>query len=210
VPAWWILRRPKTRLERWIHSRPSLVSFRTARLRTYLELGGIRLCIFLPQAIVFYMTMLAFRIHVPLLVVVAVTPAILAAGGVPFTPTGLGPLQAVAIDEFARYTAASRVLAVFLALECGFVDLPSAAGTGVRWRICPGHPEVRTSSARANRIPAQHPQACGHRELNPHRPARDYALIEPSRAPQRRHRTIPGSRNFPQREHFTEVQRTNM
>jgi uncharacterized membrane protein YbhN (UPF0104 family) len=145
VAAWWMLRTPKTRIEKWLHTRPSLVSFRTARLRTYLELGAIRLGIFLPDAAIIYVAMRAFRIDVPFLIVLAVLPVIIAAGGVPFTPTGLGPMQAVAVYEFAQYATTSRVLATFLALSVALLlyRLPLGLGSaGVYARIIlkAGHP----------------------------------------------------------------------
>jgi uncharacterized membrane protein YbhN (UPF0104 family) len=117
VPAWWIWWTPRTRFERWLHNRPALVSFRTARPRTYLELGAIRIGIFVPQGFIFYVSMLAFHIHIPLLMVLAVTPAILAAGGVPFTPIGLGPLQAVAVHGFSQFASTTRVLAMYLSMS---------------------------------------------------------------------------------------------
>ncbi|HJU10176.1 MAG TPA: lysylphosphatidylglycerol synthase domain-containing protein, partial [Candidatus Binataceae bacterium] len=114
IAVWWIWRRRGTRIENWLRARPSLVSFRRANLRIYLELGLIRLGIFIPQGFIFYVCMAAFHTAVPMLTVLAVTPAILAAGGLPFTPVGLGPLQAVAVHEFAHFAPASRILAVFL------------------------------------------------------------------------------------------------
>jgi uncharacterized membrane protein YbhN (UPF0104 family) len=114
VPLWWIGRRRCTRIENWLRTRPALVSFRTANPRIYLELGLIRLGIFVPQGFIFYVCMAAFHTAVPMLMVLAVTPVILAAGGIPFTPVGLGPLQAVAVHEFAHFAPTSRVMAIFL------------------------------------------------------------------------------------------------
>jgi uncharacterized membrane protein YbhN (UPF0104 family) len=114
IAMWWMCRKPTTRFERWLHDRPALASFRNAKLRIYLELGAIRLGIFTPQALVFWICMAAFHIAVPLLTVFAATPAILAAGGLPFTPVGLGPLQAIAVHEFSRFASTGRILGVFL------------------------------------------------------------------------------------------------
>jgi hypothetical protein len=57
--------------------------------------------------------MAAFHTAVPMLTVHAVTPLILAAGGRPVTPVGFGPLQAVAVHQFAQFAPASRVMAIF-------------------------------------------------------------------------------------------------
>jgi uncharacterized membrane protein YbhN (UPF0104 family) len=114
VPIWWIGRRRWTRLERWVRTRPALVSFRTANPSIYLELGLIRLGIFIPQGFIFYVCMAAFHVGVPMLTVLAVTPAILAAGGLPLTPVGLGPLQAVAVHELAHFAPPGRILGAFL------------------------------------------------------------------------------------------------
>ncbi|MBV8774283.1 MAG: flippase-like domain-containing protein [Deltaproteobacteria bacterium] len=114
VLFWWIRRQRWTRLEKWVRTRPALVSFRTASPSIYLELSLIRLGIFVPQGFIFYVCMTAFHVGVPMLTVLAVTPAILAAGGLPFTPVGLGPLQAVAVHELAHFAPASRILGAFL------------------------------------------------------------------------------------------------
>jgi len=99
-------------------------------MRTYVELAAIRLGIFLPDAAIVYIVMRAFRIEVPFLVVLAVLPVIIAAGGVPFTPSGLGPMQAVAVYELAQYATASRVLATFLALGVALLVYRLPLGLG--------------------------------------------------------------------------------
>jgi uncharacterized membrane protein YbhN (UPF0104 family) len=152
IAAWWMFRTPTTRLEGWIYYRPSLVSFRTARARTYFELGAIRLAIFLPEALLLYIAMLAFHVHVPLLIFFAVFPLILAASGVPLTPTGLGPLQAVALYEFAQYASTSSILVSFLAMSVALLlyRLPlglGSAGAYARVILKSGHqpPSIHSS-----------------------------------------------------------------
>lgn len=117
IAAWWLWRTPTTRFERWLHERPSLVSFRTARPRTYLELAAIRLAIFVPQGFIFYVAMYAFHLNVELRLALAMTPAIIAAENAPVTPVGLGPLQLLAVHEFAKFSSAARVLAMFLSMS---------------------------------------------------------------------------------------------
>jgi uncharacterized membrane protein YbhN (UPF0104 family) len=97
-----------------LRTRPALVSFRRANLKIYLELCLIRAAIFVPQGFIFYVCMMAFHVAVPMAMVLAVTPAILAAGGLPFNPVGLGPLQAVAVHAFGRFAPTDRILAIFL------------------------------------------------------------------------------------------------
>jgi hypothetical protein len=117
IAAWWLWRTPTTRFERWLRERPALVSFRTARPLTYLELAAIRLGTFVPQGFFFYLAMLAFKIRVSMLTVLALTPAILVAENVPVTPVGLGPLQLLALHEFSRFGSAAQVLAMFLSMS---------------------------------------------------------------------------------------------
>ena len=66
---------------------------------------------------IYYVSMRPFYIRVPLSIVWAVTPAIIAAGGVPITPVGLGPLQAAAVGVFKNFASPTRVIAVYLALS---------------------------------------------------------------------------------------------
>ena len=144
IAAWWLWRRPTTRFERWLRNRPALVSFRTARLRVYLELGAIRLGMFVPQGFILYVAMLAFKIQVTLLTVLALTPAILIAGNVPITPVGLGPLQALAVHEFSRFASAPQVLAMFLSMSVLLLlyRLPlglGSAGAYARAVLASGH-----------------------------------------------------------------------
>jgi uncharacterized membrane protein YbhN (UPF0104 family) len=133
VAAWWLWRRPKNRYELWLRERPSLVSFRLANPRIYFTLALIRLGIFIPQAFTYYFGMKAFHLRVPLSLVCAVTPAIVAAGGTPLTPVGIGPLQAVAIEVFRGHASEARVLAAYLVMGAALMiyRLPlgvSAAG----------------------------------------------------------------------------------
>ena len=137
VAAWWLWRRPKNRFELWLRERPSLASFRLATPRIYLTLALIRLGIFIPQAFTYYFGMKAFHMRVPLSLVCAVTPAIVAAGGTPLTPVGIGPLQAVAMEVFRGHASEARVLAAYLAMGAALMvyRLPlgvSAAGAYTR------------------------------------------------------------------------------
>jgi uncharacterized membrane protein YbhN (UPF0104 family) len=130
IAAWWMWREPTYRLERWLHQRPALVSFRKANLSIYLTLILIRLGIFIPQGFVYYLSMRAFHIHIPLRIVLATAPAIIAAGGVPITPVGLGPLQAVAVQIFRHYASTARVMAAYLSLSAALLVYRLPLGLG--------------------------------------------------------------------------------
>jgi uncharacterized membrane protein YbhN (UPF0104 family) len=151
VAAWWRLRRPQNRIELWLRERPSLVSFRLANTRIYFTLALIRLGIFVPQAFTYYLGMKAFHLRVPLSLVCAVTPAIVAAGGTPVTPVGLGPLQAVAVEVFKGHASQARVLAAFLVMGAAlmFYRLPLGVGAASAYtRTVLNHARSDTASVK--------------------------------------------------------------
>lgn len=121
IAAWWRWRKPRFRLEKWIHDRPSLKAFREATLPIYAELLAIRFGILAPQGFLLWISFRAFHLHIPLAQVLAMSPAILAAGGAPITPSGLGPLQAVAVKAFSRFSPKAKIMAASLAF--GLVHL---------------------------------------------------------------------------------------
>jgi uncharacterized membrane protein YbhN (UPF0104 family) len=117
IAAWWMWREPRWRFERWLHDRPSLVSFRKTDLAVYGELLLIRLGIMAPQGFLFWLCMNAFDIHVPLLQVLALAPVIFSVAGVPITPVGLGLLQVVAVSGFSRFSSRSALFAMSFAFS---------------------------------------------------------------------------------------------
>jgi uncharacterized membrane protein YbhN (UPF0104 family) len=117
IAAWWMWREPRTRFERWLRARPSLVSFRKADLGIYGELLLIRFAIMAPQGLLFWVCMGAFGLHVPLVQVLALTPLIFGVGGLPVTPAGLGFLQAVAVSGFAGLAPEAPVFAMSFAFS---------------------------------------------------------------------------------------------
>jgi uncharacterized membrane protein YbhN (UPF0104 family) len=117
IAAWWMWREPRTRFERWLRSRPSLVSFREADLAIYGELLLIRFGIMAPQGIFLWVCMRAFDLNVPLIQVMALTPLVLSVAGLPVTPAGLGFLQLVAVDAFAGLAPQAPVFAMSLAFS---------------------------------------------------------------------------------------------
>lgn len=117
IACWWMWRTPGTQFERWLYNRPSLVSFREARLKHYLQLGLIRFGIFLPQGLLYYVEILSFGARVPLTQVLALTPVIILAGSEPMTPVGLGPVQVAMVDGFARYVRRSTMLVLSISIS---------------------------------------------------------------------------------------------
>ena len=137
VGLWWARGKPITRLEKWMYNRPSAKAFREAGWREYLTLGSIRLSLMVIQGFLNYFSFVAFWPKVPLIQVLALTPAILAAGNEPITPQGLGPLQAVVVAGLSNFAPRDRMLAASLgisivAILCRLPLGMGAAGTFAR------------------------------------------------------------------------------
>jgi uncharacterized membrane protein YbhN (UPF0104 family) len=111
---WW---KPERGLGLWIYERPSLISFRLARPIHYLKLTLIRTPIFVLQGFVIYWQLLSFGVRVPLIQVFALTPAVVLIGGLPVTPVGIGPLQAIVVGGFSAYGSKTALLATSLAVS---------------------------------------------------------------------------------------------
>ena len=143
VALWWHRGKPRTRLGRWLYTRPGLHAFRTAGWHEYLVLGGIRLATFVPQSVLYYYQLRSFDALVPFNIVVALTPAMLLVVNTPFTPSGVGPLQAVIVDGMRRFAPHGRLLAASLAISamqllCRLPLGVGAAGTFARKVMRPG------------------------------------------------------------------------
>jgi uncharacterized membrane protein YbhN (UPF0104 family) len=117
IAAWWMWRTPRTRFERWLRARPSLVSFREANLAIYGDLLLIRYTILASQGPLFWVCMRSFGLQVPLAQVWALTPLIFGVTGLPVTPAGLGFLQAVAVSGFAGLAPKASVFAMSFAFS---------------------------------------------------------------------------------------------
>lgn len=114
IAAWWMWRRPRFRLEKWLYSRPSMESLRKATPRIYGELLLIRFFILAPQGILFWAVFKAFHLSIPATIVNSASPALIAITGTPVTPGGLGPMQAVTLDAFSKYAPHAKVIAASL------------------------------------------------------------------------------------------------
>ncbi|MGH9327983.1 MAG: lysylphosphatidylglycerol synthase transmembrane domain-containing protein [Terriglobia bacterium] len=129
--AWfWLRGRPSSGIARWIYERPSLLSFRNARVTHYLWLMLIRAPIFAVQGFMLYFQLHSFGVHVPLIQVLAFEPAELFLGALPITPAGLGVLQAVLILGFHSYGSRAALLTVGLAISTMAIALRLPLGFG--------------------------------------------------------------------------------
>jgi hypothetical protein len=127
--CFWIRGRPKSRVGQWFYDRPSMQSFRSAGLAHYVRLGGIRIAIFLAYGVGLYFQIRGFRIDIHPAQVFAVLPAVLFFDGLPFTPVGLGPVQAIIVTAFQAYASPARLLA--MALSISFMSIAFQAPLGL-------------------------------------------------------------------------------
>ena len=129
--AWfWLRGRPSSAMLRWIYDRPSLESFRQARVSHYVRLILIRSPIFIMQGVMLYFQLLSFGVHVPFRQVMAFEPAELFLGALPITPAGLGVLQAVLIFGFRGYGSRAVLLIMGLAISTMGIILRLPLGIG--------------------------------------------------------------------------------
>lgn len=131
VVCFWLRGRPSSAILRWIYDRPSLMSFRRARISHYAPLILIRAIIFAAQGFALYFQLRSFGVHVPLIQVLAFEPAELFLSALPITPAGLGVLQAVLILGFHSYSTRATILTVGLAISTMgiMMRLPLGFGT---------------------------------------------------------------------------------
>ncbi|MGH9440247.1 MAG: lysylphosphatidylglycerol synthase domain-containing protein, partial [Terriglobia bacterium] len=129
--AWfWMRGRPSSTVARWIYDRPSLESFREARISHYVRLILIRAPIFILQGVTLYFELRSFGVHVPFRQVMAFEPAELFLSALPITPAGLGVLQAVLIFGFQSYGSRADLLTMGLAISTMGIILRLPLGIG--------------------------------------------------------------------------------
>jgi uncharacterized membrane protein YbhN (UPF0104 family) len=114
---WWMHGRSTSRPGQWLRTRRGMRAFRSARPYHYAVLGLIRMAIYVPNAFAFYLYFLSFRLNVPLAAVLALSPALMFAQSAPVTPSGLGPLQAVMVDGFAKFAPRGELLTAALGVS---------------------------------------------------------------------------------------------
>jgi Lysylphosphatidylglycerol synthase TM region len=125
----WTRGRPASALGKRIYDCPSLISFRIARPCHYVRLAGIRTTIFLAYGVMLYFQVRGFRVNVHPVHVFALLPAVLLVDGLPITPLGLGPVQAILVIGFAAYASRARLLA--MALSISFMNIVFQAPLGL-------------------------------------------------------------------------------
>jgi Lysylphosphatidylglycerol synthase TM region len=141
---WWMRGRSISRAGRWLRNRHGMRAFRLARPYHYAMLGLIRGAIYLSNTVGFCLYFIAFRVKVPLTAVIALSPALMFAQSAPVTPSGLGPLQIVIVDGFARFARRGELLAAALGVSivqllCRIPLGLGAAGTFARKVLTPEH-----------------------------------------------------------------------
>jgi uncharacterized membrane protein YbhN (UPF0104 family) len=131
VALWWMSGSATGRPSRWLRGRREMLAFRSARLHHYAVLGLVRFLIYVPSIIGFYLYFVAFHLRVPFAAVLALSPALIFAQSAPFSPSGLGPLQAVMVDGFARFAPRNELLTVALGVSIAqlLCRIPLGVGT---------------------------------------------------------------------------------
>jgi hypothetical protein len=128
---WWMRGSPNSRAGRWLRARRRMRAFRSARPHHYAVLGSIRVAIYVPNVLAFYLYFRSFRLNVPFAAVLGLSPALMFAQSAPVSPLGLGLLQAIMVDGFARFAPRDELL--MAALGVSFVQLlcriPMGVGT---------------------------------------------------------------------------------
>jgi hypothetical protein len=77
-----------------------------------------------------YFQVHAFRINTNLAAVFALLPVVLLVDGLPITPVGLGPVQAILVAGLAAYGSRARLLAMALSISFMQIALQSPLGLG--------------------------------------------------------------------------------
>lgn len=127
--CFWIRRRPTSTIGQWVYDRPSLISFRSARPSHYVRLVGIRTAIFLAYGAMLFFQVRGFRVNLHPSDIFSLLPAVLLVDGLPITPVGLGPVQAILVVGLAPYAPRPRLLA--MALSVSFMNIGLQATLGL-------------------------------------------------------------------------------
>lgn len=112
----WGPRLPVGNCLRWFYQRPSMKSFRVARLSQYLSLCALRFLIVVGAGFALYGQLVSFHINVPLVQTLALTPFIVAIGNSPISPGGIGTTQLVFTLLFSRFASKSDLFGLSLAV----------------------------------------------------------------------------------------------
>jgi hypothetical protein len=153
---WWIRGRPTSRAGRWLRTRRGMQAFRSARPYHYAVLAGIRMAIYVPNVIAFCLYFRSFRLNVPFTAVLALSPALIFAQSAPFSPSGLGFLQVIMVDGFARFAPRDELLTAALGVSivqllCRLPMGVGAAGIFAR-KVLTAQPSVENFQTGARRV----------------------------------------------------------
>ena len=132
---------------RWLYERPSMVSFRTARLSHYIRLISIRFLIFLGVGFAIYGQLVSFHIQVPLVQALALTPFIVAIGDSPFSPGGIGTTQLVFTMGFGRFAGKGELFALSLAISAFNLLVRTPMGLAMRTPLVEATEDVKRDLA---------------------------------------------------------------
>jgi uncharacterized membrane protein YbhN (UPF0104 family) len=132
LASWfWMRGRPTLSWARYVYDLPAMTAFRRAGPWHYIRLIALRAPIFALQGLVLYLQMLAFHIHVPIGLVVALTPLIMLVTSIPLTPVGLGSEQAAILLCFHSFGTRADLLALSLAVSLTNLIFRMALGVGL-------------------------------------------------------------------------------
>lgn len=127
--AWfWMRGRPTSGPLRRLYDWPAMRAFREARPAQFITLSMMRAAIFALQGFAFYFEMVAFHLHVPLRLTLALTPVILLVASLPLTPVGLGSEQAAMVLCFKGFAPAADLLTMSLAVSASNLLFRMALG----------------------------------------------------------------------------------
>jgi uncharacterized membrane protein YbhN (UPF0104 family) len=132
LASWfWMRGRPASSWARYVYDLPAMSTFRRARPSHYMRLVALRAPIFGLQGLVLYLQMLAFHTHVPIGLVVALTPLIMLVTSIPLTPVGLGSEQAAILLCFHSFGTRADLLTLSLAVSLTNLIFRMALGVGL-------------------------------------------------------------------------------
>jgi hypothetical protein len=123
---------------RWVYDRPSMASFRTARLPQYFQLFGIRSLIVIGAGFALYGQFVSFHIGISLIQVLAITPFIVAVGNSALSPGGIGTTQLIFTFAFAHFASRNNLFALSLAVTVFNLLVRIPMGIAMRTPVAEG------------------------------------------------------------------------
>ena len=112
---------PRFRWLTWLRERPLVSAFHRAQPRDLLVLGAIRIAYFVGFVAYVAFGAWCFHVELPAAFAFASVPIVMAAGGLPITPAGLGTQQAAMLYFFEPYGSEGAILAFGLAFPVAII-----------------------------------------------------------------------------------------